>query len=664
MRIKTISLRYKLMAALTVIPFVGLTSFLILAKTIFEKDKIAYVFDSSLSVSKTRAARVSSEVASVISGAQAVVLSYRADTKNLADTGTYFFEREAKFEAFQLYAWNAETSSYERTVDLAKANGKKLLSGQEKTVQDLVAQAKNRAVNVRGIETSMDRMLLAARFGEINDPRHVVAIALFEAAELAQVFSERGPYLSFLSRKEDGAPVFMTPDAGGDWGPEKVWAELSRSNAPEGIAEIASTAQVPYLASFSEVGVADLVVVSLVDKNSALAAVEILLRKSSWFFVAVLGLTVFIAVIISRSLTYALSHLSAATQKVAEGDFGVRVDIDSGGEIGQLATSFNAMAGEVSRLMMETAEKARMESELATAKAVQDSLFPESNATIGSLQISGHYVPASECGGDWWYYCENGDKVYVWIADATGHGAPAALLTSAARAVASVITMGDPLTVSECLGIMNRAICDTSKGKMMMTFFLACIDRSTGEMTYANASHEAPLLLHKWQDPDSVPKRDDFFALNQVNNPRLGEQSGIFFKEAQIQLQPGDQLVLYTDGVVDVKNPEAKNFGERRLLKSLAAQLTKSETAEDALSGVVQEIHGFRSEVALDDDVTLIICRYDGANSAVEPVTDYEVQAEAVAVEAEVSFEAPAEQVEQTVTDVEPSDTEGNQGAA
>ena len=267
------------------------------------------------------------------------------------------------------------------------------------------------------------------------------------------------------------------------------------------------------------------------------------------------------------------------------------------------------MATEISRLIVETAEKARMESELATAKTVQETLFPEPNATMGNISISGHYTPASECGGDWWYYNETAENVQIWIGDATGHGAPAALLTSAARAVASVIHF-DNRPVGEALGILNRAICDTSKGKMMMTFFLACIDKKTGIMTYANASHEPPLLLH---DHIAQPTRDDFIALNDINNPRLGEQVGWVFKESQVKLKTGDRIVFYTDGVVDVKSPDAKSFGERRFLKSLSSELTAHPQTMQALGSVVQQIETFRSSTPLDDDVTLILCRYDGA---------------------------------------------------
>jgi sigma-B regulation protein RsbU (phosphoserine phosphatase) len=321
-------------------------------------------------------------------------------------------------------------------------------------------------------------------------------------------------------------------------------------------------------------------------------------------------LTTIISVLTSRQLTLALKKLLLATRRVSEGDFAVRVKIENQDEFGALGTSFNTMAAEVSRLMAETAQKARMEAELATAKAVQETLFPVAHAQLGPLQIAGHYTPASECGGDWWYHCEIGDYVFLWIGDATGHGAPAALLTSAARAVASVIETTYIIRPEAAMSLLNRAICDASKGKMMMTFFLAVIDRLTGRMEYVNASHEPPLLLHH---SDGLGGRADFLPLNDVNNPRLGEDPSVEFKQSVVILSPGDRLIFYTDGVTDVKNPQDKAWGERRFLKTLGKSLHDYSDVVVAISDVVQQIEIYRDATPLEDDVTLFVCSYDDA---------------------------------------------------
>ncbi len=597
------------------IPVVGLSSLLFLATSIFQQDKIPAVFEASLSLSQSRASRVNVELASLVSLAQAVVLSYRADTRNLAESGEYYFRNEEKFEAFRVHSWNSVESRLESAFDVSKPSAQEALKVEPNFFKSLSEESDLSGVAVRPSLNSK-WVWVAARFGDRGDPARIVAVALFNAENLAAEFEMNEgsrSFRSFIVRKNGSESLFTAAsDWEKGWGPGEVWGEIAKWKRPEGTGEITSPSQRVDLVSFADVGTADLAVVTMNERAEALRALDTLRVKSGLFFIAVLSATAMIAVLAARGLTSALSRLSEATKKVAEGDFGVRVDSRAGGEIGLLAHSFNSMAEEVSRLMKETAEKARMESELATAKTVQETLFPESHAELGVIEITGHYVPASECGGDWWYYAENDGKVYIWIGDATGHGAPAALLTSAARAVASVIHFGPARPVSEALGILNRAICETSKGRMMMTFFLACIDKETGVMTYSNASHEPPLLLKKRED-SSEPSRDDFIPLNEVNNPRLGEQASRLFNETSIQLSAGDRIVFYTDGVVDVKNPEMKNWGERRFLKTLSAQLAESTETRQALGGVVSSIEDFRSDTPLDDDVTLILCSYRGA---------------------------------------------------
>ena len=128
-------------------------------------------------------------------------------------------------------------------------------------------------------------------------------------------------------------------------------------------------------------------------------------------------------------------------------------------------------------------------------------------------------------------------------------------------------------------------------------------------MTYSNASHESPYILHELA-PGVEPKRDDFEPITDVNNPRLGEQVDRIFKESKVQLKPGDSIIFYTDGILDVKNGEQKSWGERRFLKSLSAQLKSDATAQEALKGIVHSLEEYREASILDDDVTLIVCRY------------------------------------------------------
>jgi sigma-B regulation protein RsbU (phosphoserine phosphatase) len=367
------------------------------------------------------------------------------------------------------------------------------------------------------------------------------------------------------------------------------------------------------LISYASVGFGDLTVVSKVDKTKALKAVDVLIFKSLIFFVALIALTLVISVIASGQLTSTLLELFDGTQQIAQGDFSVRVEARSRDEVGGLAESFNFMAGEVSRLMTETAEKARMESELATVSAVQETLFPKAQAKFGPLRITGHFEPASECGGDWWSYSLVGTKVYLWVGDATGHGAPAALITSAARSAAAVIDILPEMTPGKALTIMNHAIHQTSKGQIMMTFFMASIDLYEGTLTYASASHDPPYLMRS-KDQKLVKK--DLVPLNDVNGPRLGDKPDFEYEDITVPFAPGDQIFLYTDGVLDVENSNGKKWGERTFLKTILDAANGSGDVNQKIENVRNTMNGFRSGAQLIDDVTMVMIEFEKAEKA------------------------------------------------
>jgi sigma-B regulation protein RsbU (phosphoserine phosphatase) len=302
-----------------------------------------------------------------------------------------------------------------------------------------------------------------------------------------------------------------------------------------------------------------------------------------------------------------LTSLFNATKKVSQGNFDIRVDVTSADEVGALTENFNLMAEEVARLLQETAQKARMQSELETAKTVQETLFPETNAKIGPLSISGYYEPASECGGDWWHYCQVGKSIFLWIGDATGHGAPAALITSAAKSASTIIERLN-VNPAQALELLNRSIYDVSKGRIMMTFFLAAYDMETHQLTYANASHEAPFLMKK---SDDILKKKDLIPLNEVNNPRLGQARDTKYKQTSVQLDPEDMILFYTDGIPDIQNTALKSWGERDFIKAIVRSNRDYPSAKESVDRMLTMIQEHRRGGALIDDVTFFVVKSD-----------------------------------------------------
>jgi sigma-B regulation protein RsbU (phosphoserine phosphatase) len=126
-------------------------------------------------------------------------------------------------------------------------------------------------------------------------------------------------------------------------------------------------------------------------------------------------------------------------------------------------------------------------------------------------------------------------------------------------------------------------------------------------LSYCNASHEPPILLNAGKTDVT---RDSFTYLSEINNPRLGQELDYDFKDTSIQLQDGDQLVFYTDGIYDIADPDERRYGERKFMKSLAQTLVMPTEPQSKVAALVEDFETFRAGTELDDDVTLVLCQY------------------------------------------------------
>lgn len=604
-----ISIRYKILLLLTLIPLLTLSIYLFLAVQIFESDKVAYVFDSSSNVSGAMASQVKAQLNSLLNEAKPIFQDFLTNGEFTSQTNL-IFANDFSLESVVAFKYNVDAKKYEKAnlVEKTARSTDGILLGLEKFLPGYFAELEQTGRIVKSPYHD-DRLFIFEKVKGTNENQNTVFMMIARLSEVAEMFKAQSSQRLFLA-SQDGTVLF---------GPEgTVGTQLQTSfplrfldNKDNKVAQGAETVKdssgTDWLVSYSRAGFGDLLVISTVEKKKALGAVEILIRKSLIFFGILLAATAIISLLASSTITSALTSLFQATKKVSEGDFNIRVDVKSSDEVGALADNFNLMAAEVSRLLDETAQKARMESELQTAKTVQETLFPETEAKMGPLSISGFYEPASECGGDWWHYCQVGKKIFLWIGDATGHGAPAALITSAAKSASTIIERLN-ITPAQALELLNRSIYDVSKGRIMMTFFLASFDPETSELTYANASHEAPFLIKKG---GSALKKKDLIPLNEVNNPRLGQNRETKYKQTTVTLEPEDMVFFYTDGIPDIQNGAKMSWGEREFIKALVNANKDYPTANESVARLAQMMQDHRQGQALIDDVTFFVVKND-----------------------------------------------------
>lgn len=238
----------------------------------------------------------------------------------------------------------------------------------------------------------------------------------------------------------------------------------------------------------------------------------------------------------------------------------------------------------------------RLEQELSIAREIQQALLPSGPRDFPHLAVSGANWPCLEVGGDYFDVFALGDgRTAFLIADVSGKGLGAALLTTILQGALSGINMGaDPARV---FNHINRFLCDHSDLGRYATMFLGLLDPA-GHLEFINAGHPSPLLLRAGEVLE--PFSD--------GGPPVGLLPGVQYTASTAQLDPGDVLVMFSDGVTEASNAEDDMFGISRLREALRGHHTAP--LEELQQTILACLNSFASGAKQADDITLLIARY------------------------------------------------------
>lgn len=244
----------------------------------------------------------------------------------------------------------------------------------------------------------------------------------------------------------------------------------------------------------------------------------------------------------------------------------------------------------------ERIDKERMEEELSIAKSIQEGLMPDPIPKIPGVDLAAKTISSREVGGDYFDIARTPDgNSILCIADVTGKGVPAALLMANLQSMLHVLLPVD-ISLSEATFRMNKIIFDNTPSDKFITFFWTKYVHEHKILNYVNAGHNPPLLLRK--------EKDDYEELRD-GGLLLGAMDSIMpYSEKDVQLNPGDILVCYTDGVDEAMSPEEEEFTVKRLKETILKN--REKTSQQILDSIVQEISE-HSYGKFSDDVTLLI---------------------------------------------------------
>ena len=251
-----------------------------------------------------------------------------------------------------------------------------------------------------------------------------------------------------------------------------------------------------------------------------------------------------------------------------------------------------AIAIENARLLEAVAQQERLRQELALARKIQQSLLPEP-PQIPGLFIEGRCLQAAETGGDLFdFILIDEHHLGIAIGDVTGKGMPAALLMATVRSVlrAQAQSRSDP---AEVLRVVNRVMYGDTRGKSFVTLAYGVLDTRTWTFTFAIAGHLSPLLCGEQGEP--------VYLVDSARLP-LGSQAEMEYSNHRQTLQPGQVIVLYTDGVIEARDPHAQMLGFERLQEIVAHQ-----PGERLIDTILERTTQFTGPLALEDDLTLVV---------------------------------------------------------
>lgn len=371
---------------------------------------------------------------------------------------------------------------------------------------------------------------------------------------------------------------------------------------------------------------------SLLDKlNHAILEISLI----------ILAIVLIIAYILAKSVTAPVSALAKTVSRIAEGDYEAKVIIRTGDELETLGKEIQNMSATIKRRNAEIRDYikqieewnkelekkvnertqdleeknfrlrmiseelgrtyARIDDELKVVGELQKRLLPNRSFEREGLTFRSVYIPNGRAGGDYYdYLSPSPNKLYILIADVSGHGTPAAFIMGITRAMSHNL-IEQHLSPQILLKQLSAILLTTLRSGEFVTMFLGCLDMDNYQFSYSSAGHPPPILIRR--------RTGQYEELTVNFGLPLGIMDDSKYEQVTIPIEPGDRLLMYTDGIVEAFNDQKKLYGNERLEAVMKGSMDVS--SDDLLDVVLDDLENFIQRPIdiepLEDDVTLLL---------------------------------------------------------
>jgi len=318
--------------------------------------------------------------------------------------------------------------------------------------------------------------------------------------------------------------------------------------------------------------------------------------------ISVIGvlLSIFLGMLMAGIVTKPLKQLTLVVKEIAKGDFTKRVEVKTKDEVGVLADSVNQMAQDLEAATEAKIYKERVKKELEIAAKIQQELLPKETPALENLEVAGNIWPATEVGGDVYdFLTDAAGNHYFYVGDVTGHGVPAGMISAVANAtIVSTIESGD---IQGVAANVNKVLRAKTAHNLFLTLLIVkhSLDES---LSFVNAGHEQ--LLHYRATTNDV-------ILENSGGIALGLFDGIEDKLTvdHIDMQSGDIVVIYTDGIPEAWANENDQYGMEVFQDVLLQIAQTGSTAEQIKEHIYKEVKQFMGDYEQKDDITLVVLK-------------------------------------------------------
>ncbi|MDO4531290.1 MAG: SpoIIE family protein phosphatase [Bacillota bacterium] len=314
-------------------------------------------------------------------------------------------------------------------------------------------------------------------------------------------------------------------------------------------------------------------------------------------------LFIMIYFLVKRLVVRNIHKVNESLFEITQGNLQTEVNVRSHQEFEELSDDINATVGTLKKYIADA--EARIDAELTLAKAIQHSALPSVFPPYPhrtEFDIWAMMDTAKEVGGDFYdFYFIDDETLAVLIADVSGKGIPAAMFMMTAKTLLKSYAESG-MAVEEVFLNANEKLCENNDAGMFVTAWMGFLNTKTGKITYANAGHNPPMVKHA---------DGSFTCLQSAADFVLAGMDGISYHSHGLQMEKGDILYLYTDGITEAINTEEELYGEDRLIEVLNRNGEKH--TEAICAAVKADVERFTGEAEQFDDITMLALKYCGA---------------------------------------------------